>query len=67
MKTVPTVTDLPAQALLLSALRRAARIPLCPLCAQQREEITTPEGQAGFSCPRCGDFAPHTAPKGTNR
>ena len=59
MKTTPTVTDLPAQALLLlSSLRRAARIPLCPLCASERQAVTTADGQAGFSCPRCGDFEP---------
>jgi predicted amidophosphoribosyltransferase len=38
---------------LFCALARVRRVPLCPLCAQVREE--TP---AGLLCPRCGDLEP---------
>jgi len=59
MKNTPVKLDtLPAQAVFVSSLRQATRIPLCGMCAEVRQEVAE-----GIWCPRCGDLEPN--PKGT--
>lgn len=53
-----TATDTAADATLLLSLRRAARVPTYPMCAEPRQVVTDTDGRRYLVCPRCGDTAP---------